>query len=172
MPEPVHPIARLAWEAVKTYVERGEVIKPPSEKPPELAEPGGVFVSIKKRGELRGCIGTIESERGSRAEELIKNAVHAASMDPRFPPVEVSELEELEVSVDLLGPAEEVEDPSSIDPIRNGIIVSGAGGRALLLPDIEGVDTAERQLAVALRKAGLKPEEPFKLERFETKRYR
>lgn len=171
MPEPLHPIARLAWEAIRAYVERDEVIEPLSGMPEELREPGGTFVSIKKGGELRGCIGTVDALRPNRAEEIIRNAIHAATMDPRFSPVEVPELESLEVSVDVLGEPEPVESLSELDPSRYGLIVKMGERRALLLPDIEGVDTVEKQVAMARRKAGITPEEPVELARFETKRY-
>lgn len=171
MPEPLHPIARLAWEAIRAYVESDEVIKPPSDLPEELSSPGGSFVSIKKEGELRGCIGTVESLRSNLAEEIIRNAVHAAAMDPRFSPVEVSELESLEVSVDILCETEPVDSLSDLDPNRYGVIVKMGERRALLLPGIEGVDTAEKQVEMARRKAGIAPEEPLEMARFETKRY-
>jgi AMMECR1 domain-containing protein len=76
---PHHPIARLAWEAIRAYVEKGKVIEPPSELPSELADAGGVFVSIKKKGQLRGCIGTVEPQRATRAEEVIQHAIYAAT---------------------------------------------------------------------------------------------
>jgi AmmeMemoRadiSam system protein A len=171
MSEPLHPIARLAWEAIHAYVERDEILDPPTELPPELTESGGAFVSIKKEGELRGCIGTVEAVKSTRAEEIIRNAIHAATMDPRFPPVEASELESLDVSVDILCDPEPVEDSTLLDPSRYGIIVKKGERRALLLPDIEGVDTTEKQVTLARRKAGIEPEEPVELARFETKRY-
>jgi AmmeMemoRadiSam system protein A len=172
MPAPEHPIAKLAWEAIRTYVEQGKVLKPPEEIPEELKSPGGVFVSIKKAGELRGCIGTIEATQPTRAEEIIKNAIHAATMDPRFPPLQPPELEAIEVSVDILKSPQRVEDLSSLDPKRYGIIVSARGLKALLLPDIEGVESAEHQVELARRKAGIGPEEKLEIERFETLRYR
>ncbi len=171
MPEPSHPIALLAWEAIRAYIERDEIIAPPAEIPPDLTGTGGTFVSIKKGGELRGCIGTVEAVRPNRAEETIRNAIHAATMDPRFPPVEVSELESLEVSVDVLCDPEPVSDPTLLDPARYGIIVKAGERRALLLPNIEGVDTPEKQVALARRKAGIAPDEAVELARFETKRY-
>lgn len=168
---PAHPIARLAWDAIRTYIRQGEVMMPPADLPVELKSPGGVFVSIKKDGKLRGCIGTIEPDRPNRAEEAIRNAIHAATMDPRFEPVEVSELETLDVSVDLLRPLESVADPSSLDPQRFGIVVSSAEGCSVVLPDIHGVDTVERQLAIARQKLGVGPDDPVTLERFETERF-
>ncbi|MFQ5893088.1 MAG: AmmeMemoRadiSam system protein A [Nitrospinota bacterium] len=169
---PNHPIALLAWEAIRAYIERGEVIRPPTEVPPELARPGGIFVCIKKDGKLRGCIGTIEADLPTRAEEAIRNAIHAATMDPRFAPVEASELEALDVSVHLLKPPEPVTDLASLEPGRFGIIASSAGRRSVVLPDIEGVDTVEGQLVLARQKLGIGPDDPVALERFETERFR
>ncbi len=172
MPAPQHPFARLAWEAIRAYLERDELITPPAELPVDLIRPGGVFVSLKKAGRLRGCIGTVEATRPSRAEEIIRNAVHAATMDPRFDPLQEEEFKELEVSVDLLDEPETVEDQEDLDPRRFGLIVSAGDRRALLLPEIEGVETAQQQLELALKKAGIGPDEPVTLQRFETRRYR
>ncbi len=172
MSMPTHPIARLAWDAIRTYIQQGEVMQPPADLPEELERPGGVFVSIKKEGKLRGCIGTIEPDRPTRAEEAIRNAIHAATMDPRFEPVEASELETLDVSVDLLRPTEPVADLAALDPQRFGIVVSSDEGRSVVLPGVHGVDTAERQLAIARKKLGVGPDEPVTLERFETERFR
>ena len=75
-----------------------------------LDERAGVFVSLKKRGKLRGCIGTIAARKGNvLADEIINNAVSAGTEDPRFAPVSRIELEELTYSVDVLGKAQPVE---------------------------------------------------------------
>jgi AMMECR1 domain-containing protein len=74
------------------------------------------------------------------------------------------------LSVDILGPAEP-STRSELDPKRYGVIVSRGGRRGLLLPDLEGVDTVEEQLSIALQKAGIKPDEDYQIERFEVIRY-
>jgi AmmeMemoRadiSam system protein A len=169
---PTHPIARLAWDAIWTYIQQGEVMKPPADLPAELKSPGGVFVSIKKDGKLRGCIGTVEPDRPTRAEEAIRNAIHAATMDPRFEPVEAAELETLDVSVHLLRPSEPVADLDTLNPRRFGIVVSSGKKRSVVLPGVQGVDTVERQLDIARQKLDIGPDEPVTLERFETERFR
>ena len=132
----------------------------------------GVFVSLKKDGRLRGCIGTIAPVRGSIAEEIIENAISAAIKDPRFHAVEPDELEHLVYSVDVLGDAEKISSPEELDVKRYGVIVSRGYRRGLLLPDLEGVDTAEDQIEIARQKAGIPEDaEDITLERFEVVRH-
>jgi len=129
------------------------------------------FVSLKKKGNLRGCIGTFIPTQENIAQEIIKNAISAAVDDPRFSPVTISELGDLTISVDVLSPPEEISDISELDPKKYGVIVSSGYKKGLLLPDLEGVDTAEEQVDIARRKAGIYPDEKVKLYRFEVKRY-
>lgn len=173
----MHGLARLAKKAVEAYVRDGEVLKPSGETSAGLAGEtsgrAGVFVSLKREGQLRGCIGTIQPVTESIAEETVRNAIAAASEDPRFSPVEESELDELDYSVDVLGPAEEVPDASGLDPRRFGVIVSKGPRKGLLLPDLEGVDTVEEQLRIAMMKAGIsQADKDVKIYRFEVNRYR
>ncbi|GAV24683.1 hypothetical protein ciss_06160 [Carboxydothermus islandicus] len=165
------PYVRLAREALETYVRTGKTITPPEPLPEIFKRKAGVFVSIKKDGELRGCIGTIAPTTENLAEEIIKNSLEAGLRDPRFEPVEEGELDELTYSVDILYPPEEVRDLAELDPRKYGVIVSKGFRRGLLLPDLEGVDTVEKQLAIAKRKAGIAPDEPVKIERFLVERY-
>ena len=166
-----HPVVRLARETVESYVRLGRT-PDPEELTSEMSQRAGVFVSIKKRGELRGCIGTFEPTRANVAEEIIANAVGSATRDPRFPPVNAAELSQLEYSVDILTAPEPVDDRAQLDPKRYGIIVASGGRRGLLLPDLEGVDTVEDQIGICCRKAGILPGEPLQLYRFEVVRYR
>lgn len=169
----MHPLVRLAKQAVEEYIRTGRVIKTPEELSAEMAARAGVFVCLKKGGILRGCIGTIEPMTGCAAEETIRNAISSAVKDPRFPPVSQEELDELEYSVDVLCPPEPVKDISELDPKRYGVIVTKGNRRGLLLPDLEGVDTVEQQLAIAMMKAGISPSEPdVRIERFEVRRYK
>ena len=163
-------LVRLAKETVESYVRRREVPEP-TELMPEMKERAGVFVSIKKRGELRGCIGTFEPTRVNVAEEIIANSISSATRDPRFPPVHAGELDQLSYSVDVLTQPEPVEDASWLDPKRYGVIIESGGLRGLLLPDLEGVDTVERQIDICRQKAGILPHEPVKLYRFEVRRH-
>ena len=132
----------------------------------------GVFVSLKKHGELRGCIGTFEPTRPNVALEIIHNAISAATRDPRFPPVEAHELSEIGYSVDILTKPEAVSDTKDLDPKRYGVIVESGWKKGLLLPDLEGVDTVEYQLSIAKQKAGIGEEEPVRIYRFMVKRYK
>ena len=137
-----------------------------------LTRRAGVFVSLRKEGRLRGCIGTIGPVRGNIAEEIRENAVSAATRDPRFSPVRQEELAALEISVDVLGEPEKIRSRDQLDVKRYGVIVSKGLRRGLLLPNLEGVDTVDEQLSIALQKAGLSPRErDFEMERFEVVRH-
>ena len=132
----------------------------------------GVFVSIHKNGSLRGCIGTISPTCSSIAQEIAQNAVSASTKDPRFSAIRPSELDELEITVDVLGDTEEISSPDQLDVKRYGVIVSKGRRRGLLLPNLDGVDTVEEQISIALQKAGLDTdEENYELERFEVVRH-
>lgn len=165
------PAVQLARRALETYVRTGQVISPPAELPPELMARAGVFVSLKKHGQLRGCIGTVLPTCANVAEEIIRNALSAGLEDPRFPPVRADELDELTYSVDVLQPAEPVHDLGELDPRRYGVIVRSGRRVGLLLPDLEGVDTPEEQIAIARQKAGIRPNEPCQIEKFTVVRY-
>jgi AmmeMemoRadiSam system protein A/AmmeMemoRadiSam system protein B len=131
----------------------------------------GVFVSLKKFGELRGCIGTIGPTRDDIIEEVKHNAIAAATEDPRFEPVTREELVDLVYSVDVLEPAEPIAAISELDPKRYGVIVKRGFRQGLLLPNLGGIETAVEQVAIARQKAGIGPEEPVELKRFEVVRY-
>jgi AmmeMemoRadiSam system protein A len=164
----------LARNAVETFVLTGSQIEPASNAAGILGARAACFVSIKTAsGDLRGCIGTIDPTRDTLAEELIVNAMHAASRDPRFPPVSAGELPDLRYSVDVLS-APEPATFEQLDAKIYGVIVEDEGGnhRGLLLPDLQGVDTASKQVEIATRKAGIKPGSPLKLFRFRVARFR
>lgn len=161
----------LARRAIFEYVKTGRKISPPDPLPDELKVRAGAFVSLKKHGDLRGCIGTYLPVHENLAEEIIENAISAATRDPRFPPVEEWELEDLDVSVDVLTPPEPVSDVSALDAKRYGVIVKSGWRTGLLLPDLEGVDTPEHQISICMMKAGIRPGEPYDLYRFEVERH-
>jgi AmmeMemoRadiSam system protein A/AmmeMemoRadiSam system protein B len=164
----------LARRAIETFVREGRVIEKPSELDPMLKERAACFVSIKTMdGELRGCIGTIEPAEGTLAEELIANAVSSATRDPRFPPVRLEELSHLRYSVDVLSTPEPAKF-EELDPKIYGVIVEDESGRrrGLLLPDLQGVETTDRQVEIATRKAGIGPGTPLKFSRFRVERFR
>jgi len=166
-----HPLVKLARQAVESYVQKHVVIEP-GELAPEMKERAGVFVSLKKHGQLRGCIGTFEPTQASVAEEIIENAISSATGDPRFSPVSPSELGSLDYSVDILTHPEPVEDKTQLDAKKYGVIVAAGPRRGLLLPDLEGVDSVDMQISICRQKAGIMPSEPVKLYRFEVRRYR
>ncbi len=162
-------LARLSLE---TYVKTGKRIKKPDGLPEEMRNRAGVFVSLKKHGDLRGCIGTISATTPSIANEIIEYAVIAGTEDPRFPPVREDELPDLVYSVDILGEAEPAASVDELDAKEYGVIVTSGWRRGLLLPNLDGVDTPEQQISIALQKAGIHAGEPYKLERFRVVRHK
>ena len=163
---------RLARYTIETFVGTGKLPEMPKELPEELYHSrAGAFVSLKEDGRLRGCIGTIQAVRESLADEIMHNAVSACSEDPRFSPVEAWEVERLTISVDVLGETEKISSPEELDVTRYGVIVTRGARRGLLLPNLEGVDTIEQQIAIAKQKAGIKDHESVELERFEVIRH-
>lgn len=168
------PYVRLARLSLETFVRTGRRAALPQGLPEEmLTRRAGVFVSIYKHGQLRGCIGTIEPTTGSVAEEILRNAVSSGTEDPRFDRVREPELEDLVYSVDVLTKPEPVGSVSELDPKRYGVIVSKGFRRGLLLPNLEGVDDVETQLRIAKQKAGIRPDDPdVKIERFEVVRHK
>ena len=131
----------------------------------------GAFVSIHKHGKLRGCIGTIAPTAENVAKEIIRNAISASTQDPRFDPVTEEELKWLEINVDVLGEPERISSLAELDVRRYGVIVSCGHKRGLLLPDLDGVDTPEQQVSIAMKKGGIRENEPYVLERFEVVRH-
>ena len=106
------------------------------------------------------------------AQEIANNAISASTRDPRFDPITVDELPMLEINVDVLGDAEDIDSKDQLDVKKYGVIVSTRDGRrGLLLPDLEGVDTVDYQVAIAMQKGGIKPGEKYYLQRFEVVRH-
>ncbi|HVF49269.1 MAG TPA: AmmeMemoRadiSam system protein A [Pyrinomonadaceae bacterium] len=169
----------LARATVETFVRDGRAPDDDDHTPPRppasiLSERAACFVSIKTdTGDLRGCIGTIEPARPTLAQELTANAINAATEDPRFPPVGAHELARLRYSVDVLSEPEPAQF-EDLDPSTYGVIVEDERGmrRGLLLPDIEGIETAARQVEIAARKAGIPAGVPLRLYRFRVRRFR
>jgi len=163
---------RLARETLEHYVMHRRRIARPAGLSAELTDRrAGVFVSLKLDGRLRGCIGTIAATTGCVADEIIQNAVSAGTRDPRFEPVRADELARLVYSVDVLGDAEPVGSVAGLDPKRYGVIVRKGIKSGLLLPNLEGVDSVEDQVSIALQKGGIDPEESYAIERFEVVRH-
>lgn len=168
----MHPLVKLAKDAIELYLRQGKVLEPREEdRTPDMTGQAGVFVCLKVRGMLRGCIGTFEPTESDVAHEVVRNAISAATCDPRFPAVDDGELDTIEYTVDVLTPPERIPDSRELDPRRYGVIVRSGNRRGLLLPDLEGVDTVEYQVSIAMQKAGIPPGTPVELSRFEVKRY-
>jgi len=137
-----------------------------------LGMQAGVFVSLKMYGDLRGCIGTISPATGCIAKEIRQNAVSAGTEDPRFSPIREEELSKLVYSVDVLTDPEPINTVEELDVKRYGVIVTSRRKRGLLLPNLEGIDTPEKQVSIAMQKAGILKNEEYSLERFEVVRHK
>lgn len=168
-----NPWVRLARLSLETRIRQGHGLQTlPEDLPAELTDrAAGAFVSLHKDGRLRGCIGTTAPTEENVAKEIVQNAVAAGTRDPRFPPVRPDELEELEYSVDVLDQPEPVDSSAQLDPKTYGVIVSYGCKRGLLLPDLDGVDTVEEQVAIARRKGGIREDDPYTLQRFKVVRH-
>ena len=164
---------RLARAAINAWIRERRRFPLPDDLPPEMISlRAGAFVSLHKDGRLRGCIGTIQPVRNHIAEEIEENAISAATRDPRFSPVRPEELDSLEISVDILSKPEDIRSKAELDVKRYGVIVSKGARRGLLLPNLDGVDTVDEQLSIALRKAGIPEwEKGVELQRFEVVRH-
>jgi AmmeMemoRadiSam system protein A len=164
----------LARLTVESFIRHGAVIEPPAEPRGVLATRAGVFVTLRTSDDqLRGCIGTIEPVRSNVAEEIIQNAISAATRDPRFAPVSNSELPDLKYGVDVLSAPEPARGTEDLDPSVYGVIVETLDGsrRALLLPRIEGIDSVEDQWRAVHSKAGIRPATRVRIERFTVTRF-
>lgn len=164
------PVVELAWRAIETYVTTGAVI--PAIELSGNPKRAACFVSIHREpsDELRGCIGTIAPTKACLSEEVISNAITAATRDPRFPAIDQHELADLSVSVDVLMPPVRSE-VTALDPSRYGVIVEQGTRRGVLLPALEGINSVEEQLMIACQKAGIDPVSIYKIERFEVVRH-
>lgn len=174
-PQPViHDIrVDLARQSISYYLKHHAIMSVPKDVPEDLAEnKAGTFVSLHKGSHLRGCIGTFLPMQLNEASEIIHNAVSAATRDPRFVPVQTSELADLSISVDVLGTPEPVSSTADLDPKKYGVIVMSHAQTGLLLPDLEGVDTVQQQLDIAKEKAGIPPQVQPDIYRFTVTRYK
>lgn len=163
---------RLARQSLEYFLEHHQTLSVPADLPEELTDnKAGVFVSLKIDHELRGCIGTISPITDCIAQEIIHNAISAGMNDPRFLPVQSDELKNIVYSVDVLSAPEPVHDIIELDPVIYGVIVKYHQRSGLLLPNLEGVDTVEEQLSIALRKAGINPSDPYSIYKFKVIRH-
>ena len=138
---------------------------PPIVQNPSPSKP--VFVTLRNQdSSLRGCIGHLTAQMDSLESEVSVCALAAAFRDPRFPELMAYELKDLKIEISVLEPSEEVKSLADLDPKVYGVIVTCGQRRGVLLPDIKGVDSVERQLAITRQKAGIAPYEEVLISRF------
>ncbi len=170
----IDPVVKLARDTIEKYVRDREILRPRIESP-EMKEKAGVFVSIHKHGQLRGCIGTFEPTQPNVAQEIVRNAIASATRDYRFypdpGPVSENELPELSYKVDILTTPEPVESEAGLDPVQYGVLVVSGNKKGILLPDLPGVNSVRQQIDIARSKAGIAPDEPAQLFRFRVRRF-
>jgi len=169
----MNPYVLLAKEAVEKYIEERKIIDPPKDLPKEFFErKAGVFVTIMSGKELKGCIGTYLPTQDNIAQEIIQNAIAAATEDYRFSPIQKEELDSLSYSVYILKTPVAIKDQGELNPRKFGIIVKAGRRSGLLLPDLEGVDTVEQQIAIACEKGGIDPrQENITIYKFTVEKY-
>jgi len=178
----------LAKTAVEKFIKEKKVILPPAGLPEDLLKKkAGTFVTIEKEGELRGCIGTYLPTKENMAQEIIQNAIAAATEDYRFNPIQEKELPLLSFSVYILGKSEQIKEIAELDAEKFGIIVKTApidnttdvafdghmpSRSGLLLPNLPGVDSVEKQFLIACQKGGIDPaKEKILIYRFTVEKY-
>jgi len=172
----MHCLVNLAKNAVETYIEKGEIISPPEDLPDKFKnKKAGTFVTLKKEDKLRACIGTSRPTRENIAKEIISNAISASTKDTRFGAIKEEELPKLSYEVYVLEEPVRVKDIEELDPEKFGIVVKSveSSKSALLLPGLEGIDSPQKQVLVACRKAGINPKKgevvlfKFRAQKFE-----
>ncbi len=168
----MHSYCQLAKKSIKHYLATGKVLKVPRIMEKAYQKKAGVFVSLHKNSELRGCIGTYLPTKENLALEIINNAIAAAFDDVRFEPLKKEETGNLEINVDVLSEMEKVKKLDELDPKKYGIFIKSFGSSTLLLPDIEGVGSIDEQLLIARQKAGISKNEPIEIYKFTVKRFK
>ena len=185
----MNPYVKLAKEAVENYIEKEKIISPAENLPKHLlSRKSGVFVTIEKNGELRGCIGTYIPTRITIAEEIIRNAVAAATEDYRFDSIKKEEFSELSYTVYVLSYPEPIEDIKELNPKKFGVIVKTVpftfpnqdvifndnvpSKSGLLLPGLPDIDNVEKQFLIACEKGEIDPaKEKVYIYRFTVEKY-
>ncbi len=167
----LHPSVCVARRTIENVVGGFSFDKGRWQGNEQLSRPGACFVSIKKNGNLRGCIGTLAPTRATLLQEISSNAIASSTSDPRFPPVQVEELDEIEVSVDILSVPEAIPGIEYLDPYKYGVIVTKGSRRGVLLPDLEGISNAKEQVSIAASKAGIGDLEGISIQRFTVERH-
>jgi AmmeMemoRadiSam system protein A len=166
----VNTLPELARITVEEYIGNNQLVTVNEKSLPEYRnQRAGTFVTLHKTGQLRGCIGTISPVQENIVIEIINNAISSCTRDPRFHPVQKEELPFIIYSVSVLMPPEPIESIDLLDPQKYGVIVVGSNNRrGLLLPRLEGINTAKEQVLHSMAKGGINPNEPISLYRFES----
>jgi len=165
----------LAKQAVEKYIKEEKVLGSLKKLPAEFKKRAGIFVTIYNNKDLRGCIGTFHGTKPNLAEEIIDNAIMAATRDWRFESITKEELSRLSYEVSVLEKPEQIKDIEELDPEKYGIIVKeqSSGRSALLLPELEGLDTIEKQLDACYMKSGIDPgAKQVVIHKFKTTKYK
>jgi AmmeMemoRadiSam system protein A len=162
----------LAELSVRKYIGEGKIVRHKGNLIGVDERKAGVFVSIYAENQLRGCIGTMMPRYNDIKDEIVRNAIAAATFDTRFKRVSKEELDKLAYSVDILSKLEKVDSVNELNPEKYGIIITSASWkRAVLLPDLPGINTTDVQIAIARQKAGIRQDEKIKIQKFTVKRY-
>lgn len=170
--EACDPYVALAYKSIESFILKRTVLAIPDDIPEEMLKyKAGAFVSIHEHGRLRGCIGTTGPTCENVAAEIINNAISASTRDPRFDPIAPYELKWLEINVDVLSVPEDISSADELDVKKYGVIVSSGDRRGLLLPDLDGVDTVNQQISIAMQKGGIHEDDDIHLQRFEVVRH-
>lgn len=184
----MNPYVVLAKSAVESCIKNKKIIIPSKDLPEDLfRSKAGVFVTIKERGQLRGCMGTYLPTKENIAKEIVINAIAAATEDYRFSPIQKDDLPRLSYEVYILSKPELVKDPKDLNPKKYGIIVKTPvsakktsvvfndhlpSKTGLLLPHLEGINTIEQQISIACQKGDINPEgENILIYKFTVKKY-
>jgi AmmeMemoRadiSam system protein B/AmmeMemoRadiSam system protein A len=148
-------LLKLARAALVEYLAGGVEIPDRSGRA-RFGDPCGAFVTLTKRGELRGCIGYIEPVL-PLGQAVVRTAIFAATEDRRFPPVTAAELADLRIEISVLTPPREIADPRRVRVGTHGLIVERDGAKGVLLPQVPGQFGWDREefLGQACLKAGL-----------------
>ncbi|MDK2945913.1 AmmeMemoRadiSam system protein A [Geotoga petraea] len=168
----MHKYVKLAFEVIKSQFEKESVSDFSIYKNDEdFKIKRGCFVTIHNNDDsLRGCIGTIEPYYENLYEEIYHNAISAAFKDPRFDELREKELKNIKISVDVLGDLKKVNKKDELNPQKFGIVLQKGFHRGVLLPNLEGVDTVEKQIYITKMKAGINSDD-FDIFKFEVNRY-
>ena len=167
-----HPYISLAQESVHHFLSHHEKLSCPDPLSVDLQTRSGVFVSIKKFKQLRGCIGTLEPCEPNLGMEIIENSLKAALHDPRFSPITADELNDLSFSIDVIRPLEKVSSVEALNPSIYGLVVRSNGKQGVLLPDLEGVGSTEEQIQICRTKGKIPEQTPVEMYRFQVDRFR